>query len=259
MLSGSPGDYDAAARASIKTILAAESDVSTNAVSLTLIAGSVLVNADIYFGTQAGATYAASALSTGVLADATTLQATLNARFAADGLGITTTVQELRSAPQAVVQGPSPSPSQPPIDVTSFSVEAPSDSSGMGIVFGAGVGGAVIGLLVLLFCCFVRRKKTAVTPLHPEAELVAPMPRMESMEAQLVPVQEGVPLAVAVIGSGETQERTLVEMSDLLKGQLKLSGSVAQVVTAACEELGVATEGKPLVQKAHEACAALGM
>ena len=59
MLSGSVGDYDAAAQTAIKTVIAAEADVSTAAVSLTLTAGSVLVAADIFFGTQAGASLAA--------------------------------------------------------------------------------------------------------------------------------------------------------------------------------------------------------
>ena len=36
-----------------------------------------------------------------------------------------------------------------------------------------------------------------------------------------------------MVASGETQERTLVEMLDLLKGQLGLSGSVADVLSAA--------------------------
>ena len=85
MLSGSVGDYDAAAQTAIKTVLATESDVSTSAVSLTLTAGSVLVAADIFFGTEAGASTAAARLSTGVLADATSLEAAVNAQFGRHG------------------------------------------------------------------------------------------------------------------------------------------------------------------------------
>ena len=55
MLSGSVADYDVAAQTAIKTVLAAEAKVSTSAVSLTFTAGSVLVAADIFFATQAGA------------------------------------------------------------------------------------------------------------------------------------------------------------------------------------------------------------
>ena len=179
MLSGSPGDYDAAAQTSIKTILATESGVSTNAVSLTLTAGSVLVNADIYFGTQAGATFAASMLSTGALADATSLQTTLNARFAADGLGITTAVQELRSAPQAVVEGsplpppltphvpppprPSPLPTAPPPLGLQSSAEmldsAAETSPALMLAIAAAAAAITLAVLLPLGCYLLRRRR----------------------------------------------------------------------------------------------------
>ena len=85
------------------------------------------------------------------------------------------------------------------------------------------------------------------------AQEAPPMPLV--VQAVAVPVE-----AVAVpVASASMHVRTLVEMSDLLKGQLGLSGNVAQVVASACEELGVATKGKSLVEQAREACAALGM
>ena len=106
MLSGSVGDYDAAAQTAIKSVLATASDVSTSAVRLTLTPGSVLITADIFFATQTGASFAATELSTGVAADATSLETAINAAFAADGLGITTTVQRIQSAPQVATPPP---------------------------------------------------------------------------------------------------------------------------------------------------------
>ena len=100
---GSVGDYDLAAQTAIKTVLAAEADVSPAAVSLTLTAGSVIVTADIFFNTQAGATLVASQLSAGVLADAATFQATLNSEFAAMGLSLTVAVHAILDAPTVVI------------------------------------------------------------------------------------------------------------------------------------------------------------
>ena len=182
MLSGSVGDYDAAAQTAIKTVLAREADVSTSAVRLTLAAGSVIVNADIFFGSQTGATFGASQLSTGVLADTSSLETAVNAQFAADGLGITTTVQSLLAAPQAVVGDvampspppPSPPPPSPPPpgilavvsaeatgdDPTAIgSAEATGGGSSM-VVVGAGAGGGVALLLVILIILYCRRKPT---------------------------------------------------------------------------------------------------
>ena len=232
MLSGSPGDYDAAARASIKTILAAESDVSTNAVSLTLIAGSVLVNADIYFGTQAGATYAASALSTGVLADATTLQATLNARFAADGLGITTTVQELRSAPQAVVQGPSPPPPPPPeppplvyspsissYGDSSTSLSSSSEGGGGAAIAAAGAGGAVVVILLIIGVVCKMRKGKRSSP----SAVVAPEPLAKK---ESITSTAPTPMVSAV--SGRSRSDASLSLSNQASFSAKAKMSKAQ-------------------------------
>ena len=49
-------------------------------------------------------------------------------------------------------------------------------------------------------------------------------------------------------------------MAATLKEQLGLPGAeVHEVVDAACEQVGVATEGKTLLQKAREACEAMGV
>ena len=136
MLSGSVSDYDSAAKTSIKTVLATEADVSTSAVSLTLAAGSVIVNADIFFATQAGADSASPRLWTGVLANATALQTAVNAQFAADGLGITSTVLELQAAPET--------------------------ASNMPVIIAAAAAGGVVLLLLLL--TFVLKRRSCCMP-----------------------------------------------------------------------------------------------
>ena len=61
-LGGSPDDYDESARASIVALLASEAGVATNAVSITLTAGSVKVDGEILVASQAAADSKASAL-----------------------------------------------------------------------------------------------------------------------------------------------------------------------------------------------------
>jgi len=137
MLSGSPADYDAAAQTAIKTVLATAANVSPSAVSLNITAASVLVAADIFFETQASASAGATSLSTGVLANAATLETALNTQFAAAGLG-TITVSTISTVPQVVVL------MAPPIAPPPVAPSAPaSDSSGAII-------GVVVALVVLL-------------------------------------------------------------------------------------------------------------
>ena len=52
---------------------------------------------------------------------------------------------------------------------------------------------------------------------------------------------------------------TLVQMVDTLKEQLRLTGTVAEVVRKACHELDVSAEGKALIDQARECFAALGL
>lgn len=62
------------------------------------------------------------------------------------------------------------------------------------------------------------------------------------------------------ISDGTPKERTLAEMAGILKEQLGLPGAAMhEVVDAACEQVGVATEGKTIMQKAREACEAIGV
>ena len=164
MLSGSVADYDVAAQTAIKTVLAAEAEVSTSAVQLTLNAGSVIVHADIFLRTEASAIVTASVLSSGVLADAASLETAINAQFAADSLSHTATVRAILAAPLVAPSPPSPPPAAPP-------PAAPLPSSDVGLIVAA-IAGGVIALVFAAVCAFnVLRRKGA--PLKAIQEDVA--------------------------------------------------------------------------------------
>ena len=162
LLSGSVSDYDAEEQAAIKKVLATEADVSTAAVRLTLTAGSVLIAAEIFFATQSGANFAASTLSTGVVATATSLETAINEQFAADGLGSWVSVQQLLSAPQAIIEG-------------ATSEESSSGAGVIVVIVGAGGG---VGAVVLLVClCAMRRRGKS------SGAAIAPAPRPKAVSA----------------------------------------------------------------------------
>ena len=52
---------------------------------------------------------------------------------------------------------------------------------------------------------------------------------------------------------------TLAQMAGTLEEQLQLTGTVAEVVRAACYELGVSAEGKALIEQARECYAVLDL
>lgn len=72
--------------------------------------------------------------------------------------------------------------------------------------------------------------------------------------AQALPM-EAVPMGAGSGGSGGPT--TLMEITNVLKAQLGLSGTMAEVVAAACAELGVETKGKSLMEQARAAHAML--
>ena len=143
MLGGTINDFDAAAQVSIKTVLAKEADVSMSAVTLTLTAGSVVVQADIVLATAEGATFAASQLSAGVLASSEALETALNTQFKADGVDATASVEVIMDAPEVI--------------------STRDDSQGgstIGIVAGVGVTAAVLGLfLVGVWVVWLKQRK----------------------------------------------------------------------------------------------------
>ena len=172
MLSGSLSDYDEAARLSVQTVLAREADVEMDAVYLTLIAGSVIVEADIHFATADGATYAVSQLLAGIFASAAALETALSVQFDMDRLSTTASVQQILSAPEYVTV----------------------DKAMIGIGVGVGVG--VGALLLVVSGVALRRRRKRAPPLPragvqsvPVGALVAagvPVGAMDPTEVQLV-------------------------------------------------------------------------
>ena len=247
MLSGSPGDYDVAAQTAIKTVLANAAEVSTSAVSLTLTAGSVIVTADIFFGTQEGANFAASRMSASVFLDGQALETALNAKFAAEGLGVTTSVQRLLAFPQAVVVAPSPPPLPPPLP--------PAPTSG-----------------VWWYGRHRRRCRRVCGHPHPRPRLpseaqeascdsaitaqeLGPVVNAQVVSGTAADVPMGVPVHAAA--SSSSSKPTLAEMVELLKQHCGVDGdNFSDVVHKAAHQLGIDRAGKSLMEVAMMCAAA---
>jgi len=168
-LSGSVDDYDAAAHASIRAVLASEVGVATAAVQLHLAAGSVLVAAEIIVASVSAADAAISTLSAGVLASADALQTALTAQFEADGVSTATlVVEEITQAPQLPL-----SSTMTPAAATATSDE--DNSLLLAGVVGAALGGCACALCALVLAivaiCRQRRRRRWT-----HAEQHAPVP-----------------------------------------------------------------------------------
>ena len=86
-LSGTLADYeDPETRMAIKSAVAMAANVSTSAVNLTFSAGSVLVTAVIYVGSQAEADAKSAALKEGLLSSPEVLSASLKTEYSSAGL-----------------------------------------------------------------------------------------------------------------------------------------------------------------------------
>ena len=156
-------DYDEDAQESIKTVLAREADVDTSAVTLSLTAGSVIVSATIYFESQADADSKSSALASGILNDAASLETALTTQFTSDGVSTSNLTVEALTPPTATVEGEGGSGEVPP--------SPPSPSLGEGesfdpnIAIAIAVGTVVVVLGVIGWCyCMKRNSKAASTP-----------------------------------------------------------------------------------------------
>ena len=94
--------------------------------------------------------------------DGLALETALNAKFAADGLGVTTSVQRLLAFPQAVVVAPSPPPLPPSLPPAPMSSE--SGGGGMAVI-GAAAGVVVAVLILVLVLLKVKHRKVhAIRP-----------------------------------------------------------------------------------------------
>ena len=248
MLSGSVGDYDLAAQTAIQTVLANAAEVTTSAVSLTLTAGSVIVTADIFFGTQEGANFAASRMSASVFLDGAALETALNAKFAADGLGVTTSVQRLLAFPQAVVVAPSPPPLPPPLP------PAPTSGGGGMAIIGAAAG-VVVAVLILVLV-LLKAKGHAARPSQ-EQEL-GPVVNAQVVSGTAADVPMGMPVHAAA--SSSSSKPTLAEMVELLKQHCGVDGdNFSDVVHKAAHQLGIDPAGKSLMELAMMCMQQLGL
>ena len=178
MLSGTVSDYDAA-QPSMRTVLAREADTSIDAVYLTLTAGSVIVEAELYFETAAGATFAASQLLAGIFASSAALETALNIQFEEDLVGVTASVQRILVAPEYDTAEASP----------------------VGIGVGVGVGAVLLVVVVGGVVLHRMRRKTPTAaqalPAAQAAQLV-PLPQ-QVVEGRPVSVREEGTAAAAVL------------------------------------------------------------
>ena len=113
-LTGSPSDYDDVAQTSIKTTLANGASVPVSAVTISLTAGSRIVSAEIAVDSAADAIAKASALASGIMQDASSLESALMAQFNNDGLSTATlSVSDIISAPTAATTSSSEDSASP--------------------------------------------------------------------------------------------------------------------------------------------------
>jgi hypothetical protein len=141
-LAGTVNDYGAPEKLAIQTVLASEAGVTTDAVSLSITSGSVVVAAEIYVADAATAETTSSTLSTGLLASASALDTALTAQFTADGLSTAVVSVEALVAPT--------------VDVPSGGTEEEGGDDTLVVVVAAvgGVAAVVVGVL-----CYLKKKK----------------------------------------------------------------------------------------------------
>ena len=242
MLGGTVSDFDAA-QPSMQTVLAREADTSTDAVYLMLTAGSVIVQAEIYFGTADGATFAVEQLLASIFASPAALETALNIQFEEDLVGVTASVQQILAAPEYDA----------------------GEANLIGIGVGVGVG-AVLLLVVGGVVLDRMRKKTAmVAQSMPAAQAVQLAPLPQVVQAQVVEaVEVAPPMCQPVAGTSYPQVPAdappLLTMVEHFKRQLGLDMklNMQEVVEQACVQLGVdATQGN-LVEKAEKCWVLLG-
>ena len=82
--------------------------------------------------------------------------------------------------------------------------------------------------------------------------------KMSRKMSKMASWKKVAPVPEAVSVAGDAGVPPLVEIVEMLKTQLELSGNIAEVVAAACEALGVSTEGKSLSAQAQECWLILG-
>ena len=251
MLGGTVSDFDDFAQSSMQTVLAREADTSTDAVYLTLNAGSVIVEAELYFATADGATFAVSQLLAGIFASPSALENALNMQFERDLVGVTASVQQILVAPEY--------------------------GGGMAVVVIGAAAGGVVAVLVLVFLRKRSKSRVAVSGI------VLPRPTQEQelgpvvtttawvvsearvpMGVPVVPMDaqatEVVPMDAQATEPSSSTKLTLAEMVEQLKHHCGVDGdNFSEVVHKAVEELGIEAEGKSLMELAMLCMRQLGL
>ena len=175
MLGGTVSDFDHFAQSSMQTVLAREADTSTDAVYLTLNAGSVIVEAELYFATADGATFAVSQLLAGIFASPSALENALNMQFERDLVGVTASVQQILVAPEY--------------------------GGGMAVVvIGAAAGGVVAILILVLVLLKAKHRKGHATRPAQEQEL-GPVVNARVVSGTVADVPIGLPVHAAASSS----------------------------------------------------------
>jgi len=247
MLSGSVDDYDAAAQTAIMTVLAKDADVQTNAVSLSIVPGSVLVTANLFFGSQSGADFAVSQLTEGALSSTSALEAAINAQFTAAQLDVTTAVHDL---------------------IAPFVVDASgSSSSSSGAIIGAAAGGGAVLLLLIAVVSYYKLWRRAKPNAKPQSLTKIGRGAQSGWLWPSATVQAGAEsaeeIAEEVVKKGPREiVPTLKEMDDKLTQELGLSSSLnlMQRIDQACAQLSLeqVTQDMPLCDKAHRCWVEIG-
>ena len=144
-LGGEVSDYDDVAQASIRKMLAKEAGVSVSAVTLSLSAGSVLVDSEITLASQADANASAEKLAAGVFSDSKVLEAALKDQFTTDGVtSVKVVVQQIAVTPSVSSSG-----------------------SSIALIVGSSVGGVVV-LLLLILMLMMHRLTNVAKKIAPE-------------------------------------------------------------------------------------------
>jgi len=176
-------------------------------------------------------------------------------------------------------RSPPSSPSSPPPPL--LPPATPPSGSGA-IIGGAAGGGAVLLLLIAVVSYYKlwRRAKPNEKPqsltksgrgaIEPKAVALKlaeekfsprdmkPPPRDVRARARVVQEEQEEQEEQVVLEQTSAQPPPLIEMANTIKKELGIDGTLVQIVAKGCEELGVDTKGKSLVQQATECWVILG-
>ena len=259
---GAVEDYTDEVKDAIRANVASELGLGVDSVTVTVSAASVRIALAVGYSSAAAAAAGQASLvqkAGGSIMDATAFLSTNALAVSVESIDQAPTVTSLSSQPS----------------------DAPAVPTGA-IVGAAAGGGAVLLLLITVVSYYKlwRRAKPNEKPqsltksgrgaVEPKAvatnlaeekfsprDVKAP-PRDARARARVVQEEQEEQEEQVVLEHTSAQPPPLIEMVNTIKKELGIDGTLAQVVAKGCEELGVDTKGKPLVQQAVECCVILG-